>query len=153
MPLVPAKCPECGGLVEVNNEKRAAICQHCGEAFTIEDAVQNFNTYYNTTNNYNSTTNNTHNYSDGAVVNVYQDKNKDFVIEAGVLKEYHGESVDVVLPNSVMEIDVNAFDGMKIRKLTITSNIPVSNIDNVLCKNNISDFGVEKSANNYYIKR
>ncbi len=24
MPLVPAKCPECGGLVEVDNEKKPA---------------------------------------------------------------------------------------------------------------------------------
>ena len=46
MPLVPAKCPECGGLVEVDNEKRAGLCQHCGQPFVIEDAIQTFNTYY-----------------------------------------------------------------------------------------------------------
>lgn len=71
MPLVPAKCPECGGLVEVDNEKRAGLCQHCGQPFVIEDAIQTFNTYYQTTNNYNTT----HNYGDGAVINVYENKN------------------------------------------------------------------------------
>lgn len=25
MPLVPAKCPECGGLVEVDNEKKGRL--------------------------------------------------------------------------------------------------------------------------------
>ena len=78
MPLVPAKCPECGGLVEVDNEKRAGLCQHCGQPFVIEDAIQTFNTYYQTTNNYNTT----HNYGDGTVVNIYEDTNKDFIIEA-----------------------------------------------------------------------
>jgi len=105
MPLVPAKCPECGGLVEVDNEKRAGLCQHCGQPFVVEDAIQTFNTYYQTTNNYNTT----HNYGEGAVVNVYEDKNKDFVIEAGVLKEYHGASTDIVIPDTVKIISPNCF--------------------------------------------
>lgn len=29
MPLMPAKCPECGGFVEVNSENRSGLCQHC----------------------------------------------------------------------------------------------------------------------------
>lgn len=70
MPFVQAKCPECGGLVEVDNEKRAGLCQHCGQPFVVEDAIQTFNTYYQTTNNYNTT----HNYGEGAVVNVYENK-------------------------------------------------------------------------------
>ena len=123
MPLVPAKCPECGGLVEVDNEKRAGLCQHCGEAFTIEDAVQNFNTYYNTTNNYNSTTNSTHNYGDGAVVNIYENENKDFVIEVGVLKEYHGASVDVVIPDGVEEIQNGCFKDLKIKSVIIPDSV------------------------------
>ena len=35
MPLTPAKCPECGGLVEVDSDKRAGLCQHCGQPFVI----------------------------------------------------------------------------------------------------------------------
>jgi tetratricopeptide (TPR) repeat protein len=69
--LVPAKCPDCGGFVEVDSEKRLGICQHCGNPFVVEEAVQTFNTYYNTTNNYNTN----HNYGEGAVVNVYENQN------------------------------------------------------------------------------
>jgi len=126
MPLVPAKCPECGGLVEVDNEKRAGLCQHCGQPFVIEDAIQTFNTYYNTTNNYNTT----HNYGDGAVVNVYEDKNKDFVIEAGVLKEYHGESVDVVIPNNVFEISFGCFGSLPIVQITIPKTVTMIHYQN-----------------------
>lgn len=71
MALLPAKCPECGGFVEVDSEKKLGICQHCGQPFVVEDAIQTFNNYYNTTNNYNTT----HNYGDGAVVNVFENQN------------------------------------------------------------------------------
>lgn len=119
MPIVPAKCPECGGLVEVDNEKRAGLCQHCGQPFVVEDAIQTFNTYYQTTNNYNTT----YNYGDGAVVNVYEDKSKDFVIEAGVLKEYHGESVNVIIPDNVCEIGYEAFARKEIVSITIPTSV------------------------------
>lgn len=112
MPFVQAKCPECGGVLAVDADKKAAVCQFCGEPFIVQEAINNYNTY-NTT-NYNTT----HQYGDGAVVNVYEDKNKDFIIEAGVLKEYHGESVDVVIPDNVKEIASRAFENKKIETVT-----------------------------------
>lgn len=127
MPLVPAKCPECGGLVEVDNEKRAGLCQHCGQPFVVEDAIQTFNTYYQTTNNYNVNSNvdnsSVHNYSDGTVVNVYEDNNKDFVIEAGILKEYHGESTEIVIPDNVLELSKDCFSDLPITSITIPSSV------------------------------
>ena len=119
MPLVPAKCPECGGLVEVDNEKRAGFCQHCGEPFVIEDAINTFNTYFNTTNNYNTT----HNYGDGAVVNIYEDENRDFVIVAGVLKGYNGESQDIVIPENVKSIAADCFKGISAESITLNKYI------------------------------
>ncbi len=138
MPLVPAKCPDCGGLVEVDNEKRAGLCQHCGNPFVVEDAIQTFNTYYNITNNYNTTnvTNNNTSIGEGAVVNIYEDKTKDFVIEGGVLKKYQGESVDVVIPDTVVEIAGECFKGLKIKSVIIpnsVTNIGISSFE--LCKN------------------
>lgn len=119
MPLVPAKCPECGGLVEVNTEKKAGICHHCGEAFIVEDAIQTFNTYYQTTNNYNTT----NNYGDGAVVNIYEDENKDFVTVGGVLKIYKGESNIVVLPENVKSIASDCFLDIPIKEITINDEL------------------------------
>ena len=118
MALLPAKCTECGGFVEVDNEKRLGVCQHCGNPFVIEEAVNNFNTTYNITNNY-STTNN---YA-GAVVNVYEDSSKDFVIEGGVLKKYQGESLTPVIPEGVIAIEADAFKGSMITKVTLPSTL------------------------------
>lgn len=64
MSFVQAKCPECGGVLAVDADKKAAVCQFCGEPFIVQEAINNYNTY-NTT-NYNTT----HQYGDGAVVNV-----------------------------------------------------------------------------------
>lgn len=121
MAFVQAKCPECGGMLAVDADKKAAVCQFCGEAFIVQEAVNNYNTYNTTNNNYNTT----HQYGDGAVVNVYEDKSKDFVIEAGVLKEYHGESVDVVIPDNVYEIGEKAFYCMKIKSISLPRELKI----------------------------
>lgn len=54
MKIVAAKCPNCGGVLEVDIEKDAAICKYCNTPFIVEKAIEN----YNITNNY-TTVNNT----------------------------------------------------------------------------------------------
>ena len=112
MPLLPAKCTECGGFIEVDNEKKLGVCPFCGQPYVVEEAVQIFKAYYNTTNNYS-----------GTVVNIYEDKSKDFVIEGGVLKKYTGASVDVVIPKGVVEIADNCFEDMKITSVIISDSV------------------------------
>lgn len=51
MPLVPAKCPECGGTINIDSAKKAVICEYCKQPFIVEEAINNFNTTYNITNN------------------------------------------------------------------------------------------------------
>lgn len=43
MPLVNAKCTNCGAPLQVDNTHEAAVCQYCGSAFIVEKAIQNFN--------------------------------------------------------------------------------------------------------------
>lgn len=50
MALVPAKCTQCGGNIEVDNTHEAGICQHCGTPFITEKAINNYNTFI--TNNF-----------------------------------------------------------------------------------------------------
>ena len=119
MALLPAICPECRGFIEVDSEKRLGVCLHCKEPFVVEEAIQIFNSCYNITNNYN--TNN--NFGDGSVVNIYEDASKDFVIEAGVLKEYHGASADVVIPDGVAEIGESCFKDSKIKSVSIPNSV------------------------------
>lgn len=153
MPFVQAKCPECGGMLAVDADKKAANCQFCGEAFIVKEAINNYNTY-NTT-NYNTT----HQYGDGAVVNVYEDKSKDFVIEAGVLKEYHGESVDVVLPENIKSIALECFveknGNVLMGKPIETIDIGNNNIDeyslfhSLICCRNLRSVEVSLDNTNY----
>lgn len=55
MPLVPAKCPNCGGVLDVDPSHDAAVCSHCGTPFITEKAINNYNitnvANYNTVNN------------------------------------------------------------------------------------------------------
>lgn len=57
MALIPAKCPNCGAVLSVDSNGKAEVCEHCGSAFIVEEAINNFNTTYNITNN---TVNNIH---------------------------------------------------------------------------------------------
>lgn len=105
MPLVNAKCTNCGATLTVDNNKDAAICQYCNSAFIIEKAINN----YNITNNINAN-----------VVNIYgsDSNNSDFIIEAGKLIAYKGSSADVVIPDEVFLIGRNAFTKSTIRSVT-----------------------------------
>ncbi len=42
MAFVPGICPQCGGQLDVDNSKDAAICKFCGTPFVVEKAVNNF---------------------------------------------------------------------------------------------------------------
>lgn len=42
MPLVPAKCTNCGGNLEVDTAHDAAICTFCKAPFVIEKAINEF---------------------------------------------------------------------------------------------------------------
>ena len=86
MPLVQAKCTNCGANLEIDNTKDAAICPYCGTAFIVEKAINNYNT-----------TNQIH----AGTVNIYGGNSADFVIRGGVLEKYNGAATEVVIPNSV----------------------------------------------------
>ncbi len=44
MPMVAAKCTQCGGHLTVDSDKEAAICEFCGTPFIVEKAINNYNT-------------------------------------------------------------------------------------------------------------
>lgn len=130
-------------MLAVDEEKRLAVCQFCGEPFVVQEAVNNYNTYNTTNNNYNTT----HNYGEGTTVNVYEDTNKDFVIEAGVLKEYHGEAVDIVLPDTVLEISSKCFEGMNLSSIRFPKSL--KHLDNV--DGSLFSLKVELASDNPYM--
>ena len=42
MPLVQAKCTNCGGILQVENDKEAAICPFCQTPYVVEKAINNY---------------------------------------------------------------------------------------------------------------
>lgn len=42
MPLVAARCTQCGANIEVDDSKEAGICKYCGTAFVTEKAINNY---------------------------------------------------------------------------------------------------------------
>lgn len=108
MPFVQAKCPNCGGILAVDNEKDAWICLYCSAPFIVEKAINVFNTTNNIT-------------ADTVIIN---NQEKNFEIIGGVLKSYKGEEIEVIIPNNVMEIEANAFNNMtQITKVVIPDSV------------------------------
>ena len=52
MPLVQAKCTNCGANLEVDNTKEAAVCPYCNSAYIVEKAITNYTTYVTNNNNF-----------------------------------------------------------------------------------------------------
>lgn len=42
MPVVAARCTQCGAELQVDNKQEAAICEYCGTPFIVEKAINNF---------------------------------------------------------------------------------------------------------------
>lgn len=42
MPIVPAKCTNCGADLQVDSSKDAAVCPYCNTAYIVEKAITNF---------------------------------------------------------------------------------------------------------------
>lgn len=108
MPVIPLTCPFCGGDLQIDSNLEAAVCKYCKKPFVVKDAIVN--------NHINNVTN-----INAENVNVYTQK--DFVIEAGVLNDYKGESVDVVIPENVRKIGHVAFEGKGIKTITIPDSV------------------------------
>lgn len=40
MPFVAARCPQCGGELQLDNDKEAGFCMHCGSKIIVQDAIK-----------------------------------------------------------------------------------------------------------------
>lgn len=136
MPLVQAKCTNCGANIQVDNTKDAAICPNCGTAYIVEKAINNYNTVNNISAN---------------VVNVYGGNSADFVIRSGVLVKYNGAATEAVIPNTVVIIGKEAFKDCKaLTSITIPNSITTiednafencMSIESVIIPNSVMQIG------------
>ncbi|MBR2295468.1 MAG: hypothetical protein IJ869_06885 [Clostridiales bacterium] len=45
MPFVQAKCENCGAVLTVDSNLKAAICNHCGAAYVVQDSINYYNSF------------------------------------------------------------------------------------------------------------
>ncbi|MDO4413712.1 MAG: hypothetical protein Q4C20_01400 [Erysipelotrichaceae bacterium] len=57
MPLTAAKCPNCGGMLQVDASQRLAVCPFCKQPYVVEEAINNYITNYNIENMHAETVN------------------------------------------------------------------------------------------------
>ena len=43
MELIKGKCPECGGILDIDSSKEALICPYCDTPYIVEKAINNYN--------------------------------------------------------------------------------------------------------------
>ncbi len=90
MTIVHAICTVCQGIHTVDDQKDAAICPLCGEAYVVERAVRRYR----------------ENFPSWDDEKAYSD----FIIDdQGVLTAYHGQAETVILPPEVKAIGDEAF--------------------------------------------
>lgn len=109
--LKEAKCTGCGANIQVDPTQDAANCEYCGAAFVVEKAINNYSIA------------NAQISAQTVNVNI---GTSDFVIEGGVLKKYIGNDTDIVIPDIVKEIGIQAFENTYVEKITIPSGIFVN---------------------------
>ena len=111
MPLVQAKCTNCGANLEVDSKKDAAICEYCGVAFIVEKAINHYNIA------------NAQIRADVVNVNL-KNKIDDFVVEGGILTKYKGNDKKVIIPNIVKVIQYGAFnDNLNVESVVIPDSV------------------------------
>lgn len=99
MAFVQGMCPECGGMLAVDNNEKASICLFCGKAFIVKEAIEKASSSKTAVKDTQS----------NMVGNSLDAETEDFIIEKSVLKKYIGESENVVIPDGVLAIGERAF--------------------------------------------
>ena len=141
MPLVAAKCTQCGANIEVDETKEAGICKYCGTAFITEKAINNYNTYITNNNNF-----------AGANINVVGGDVDNLIELAKNALEINNERDTLKYCEKALEINVKSAEawfikmqGEKIRVMKAPRSIEnAKSIDNIFAKYQY------KYANNNY---
>lgn len=119
MPLIPAKCTQCGANIEVDSAHEAGICPHCGTAFITEKAVNNYYRQTNVTANISQTTN-----ISAQTVHLHQDEiNRFFVIEDGTLVKYNGKLKKIKVPEGVVALGDHVFSKVDYNEVILPSTL------------------------------
>jgi len=109
--LTQARCTNCSADLSVDPAKDAAICDFCGSAFVVKNAIQSHNI--------------ANAQISAGVVNIIKEPASDFVIRGGTLLEYNGQEVDVTIPDTVFDIGAGVFADYAIHSITLPKDLEI----------------------------
>lgn len=89
------QCELCGSVDIIKTDENVFQCQFCGCKYTLEQARTLI------------------------MGDVVKTRASDFEIVGGVLKKYHGESTDVIVPDNVLKIESGAFSDLLITSVNL----------------------------------
>ena len=101
MGFVAAVCPSCGANIQLPEGASRCFCTYCGNQVIFQEAVA----------------------KKMEIEGTVATRAADFDIQAGCLLGYHGESTDVVLPQSVRTFGNMAFKNQRITSITLPRHI------------------------------
>lgn len=117
--MSPLRCDFCTGTLVMDDSREFAVCEFCGTKYlksTIQQKIQEIK-------------------GTVSVDGVVQTKAADFLVRGGKLIKYNGEQLNVVIPNSVITIGMNAFRGLAIQSVIIPNSVEAIEQDAFLnCK-------------------
>ncbi len=88
MSLVPAKCTSCGAALIVDDSLESAYCAYCGVKYLVRAGIA---------------------FNKVEIQGTVQTRTADYVVKAGKLESYNGASVDISIPEGVIEIGDGVF--------------------------------------------
>lgn len=86
-------CDICGGTLIMQSGGKVAICDSCGMQYSVERIREKVQEIKGTV----------------SIEGTVKTQDADFIIRGGVLERYNGNDVHVIIPDSVVEIDKEAF--------------------------------------------
>ncbi len=150
MPLVAAKCTECGANIEIDDTKEAGICKYCGTAFITEKAITNYNTYITNNNNF-----------AGANINVVGGDIDNYLKLANNAKDIGNGQEALNYANKALEINAECSEAWIIKMKAVALSAAASDpkfLELFTCSNNAIKFAaddkkeeIEFKVNEFYL--
>lgn len=104
MPLVPAKCTQCGANITIDDSFETGVCQFCKTTFISEKVINNNHTYITNNNNY-----------EGATINIASGDINNFLnMASNALNTKNGKEA-LIYADKILELYFNNYQAWLIK--------------------------------------